>query len=153
VRDKLLWFSLGAVAASAVFAIAGWRFTALTQPVAGTNTPIAAELPALLARIDSRLAALESRAAKPGDRVGVSTEAPVESPRSAPTPAARRSLEESTEVVTRAIGAGVWTSADAAELRTASAGLSGDDHMALVRQIVVAINEDRLKVEPGADLP
>jgi len=153
MRDKLVWFSLGAIAASAVFAIAGGRFMPVVQPAAAASTPVAGEIPGLLAGIDRRLAALESRAATPGNRASVSPQAPAESKRSTQTPAEKRSLEESTEVVTRAIGAGVWTSADAAELRAASAGMSGEDHMALTRQIVVAINEDRLKVEPGADLP
>jgi hypothetical protein len=53
-------------------------------------------------------------------------------------------------LVDRAIQAGTWTRKDADAWVTASAGMRAEDRYALVRRLVVEVNSDRLKLDPGA---
>jgi len=152
VRDKLLWFSLGALAASSVFALVALRSAPGPGPASSASALERGELTQMLAQIDRRLAAIEARA------VALRTTATATPPQatSLETPrrtvAGQRAHDAGAEVVTRAIGSGVWTPADMADLRTASADMSDAEHLELVRQLVVAVNQDRLKIEPGAEL-
>ena len=152
MRDKLLWFSLGALAASSVFAFIALRSTPGPGPAPNTSAQERGEFMPLLAQIDRRLAAIEARAVAP--RTTAAANAPqatsLETPRR--TVAGQRAHDASAEVVSRAIGSGVWTQADMADLGAASAGMSEAEHLELVRQLVVAVNQDRLKIEPGAEL-
>jgi hypothetical protein len=148
VRDKLLWFSFGALAASSVFAL----FTLRSAPGPGPAPNVHGELAQQLLQIDRRLAVIEARAVAPA--ITATASAPqatsLETPRR--TVAGQRAHDAGAEVVSRAIGSGVWTQADMADLKTASAGMSDAEQLELARQLVVAVNQDRLKIEPGAEL-
>jgi hypothetical protein len=151
VREKLLWFFLGAIAAGPIFAFAMWRLAPAQQAPMATIPQDRGELARQLARIDRRLAAIESRSPAPtGPAAAQAVPAPTRLP--APTAAELRAVEAGTDIVNRAISVGLWTRRDAAEMRSASAGMNEQGQIELMRQMVVAINEDRLKVEPGADL-
>lgn len=151
VREKLLWFFLGAIAAGAIFAFADWRLAPAQQPSMATNPPETGELARQLAQIDRRLAAIESRSAAPADAAAAQA-VPAPTKPLAPTPTEARAVDAGTDIVNRAIGVGLWTRRDAADLRAVSTGMNEQGQIELMRQLVVAINEDRLKVEPGADL-
>jgi hypothetical protein len=53
-------------------------------------------------------------------------------------------------LVDRAVQAGNWTRKDAEAWMAASAGMRAEDRFALVRRLVTEVNNDRLKLEPGA---
>jgi len=78
------------------------------------------------------------------DRRLVAVEAP------APTAGQRRAAETGSGLVQRAISAGIWTRQDAAEF-SALDEMGGEARLELQRQLAVAINEDRVRVEPGAE--
>ena len=67
-----------------------------------------------------------------------------------PSAEQQRAAEAGSGVVQRAIAAGTWTRQDTADLHSAG-DMGAEALMELRRQIAVAINEDRLKVEPGTE--
>lgn len=53
-------------------------------------------------------------------------------------------------LVARAIESGYWSRRDAETWKDTAAGMSVQDRFELQRQLAVAVNDDRVKVEPGA---
>jgi hypothetical protein len=112
-----------------------------------------------LERIDQRLFAIEQRLPDAtGTRPAATDARPtVETPPAAARVAAasveqQRAAESAGGIVQRAIGAGTLTRQDATEFAAAAAGMRNVDRLELRRQLANAINEDRVTVEPGAEL-
>lgn len=155
MRTRLLWFLLGAGVSAVVTGVLlpSWRPELRTLAAAGSP---AATLDERLASIDRRLAALESRGLPSARGATGSTAATDSSPPASAiperTPAQQRAATAATSIVMQAIAAGAWTRGNAQEFAAAAGGLPGAERAELMRQLAVAINEDRVRIEPGAPL-
>jgi hypothetical protein len=159
-REKLAWVLL--ILAATALAVAAFSPTRVQVPVASqTSVPAASpETTHQLARIEDRLEHLEAARRVDGSSSAPATPAAttptaIEPERSAPVDtqsaaAMERSRLAASALVDRAIQAGSWTRKDADAWMTASAGMRAEDRFALVRRLVVEVNNDRVKLEPGA---
>ena len=150
MRERLTWFLMGAATAGVIFTLVAWRADP-SPTVASASDPRSRDLVARVDSVDQRLVALEARmstAASVHDRPAPAADTlPLEAPA---TSAQQRAAETGGAIVDRAIASGRWTRRDAVEL-SSTADLRGEDELELRRQLAVAINDDRVKVEPGAE--
>jgi hypothetical protein len=150
MRERITWFLAGAVVAGSVVALLAPRTvsdTASLEKLAQAQ----AELVRQQALLDRRFAAFEQRMAfQSAVTSGPAPMAATSSVAVPPTAEQQRAAEAGSGVVQRAIAAGTWTRQDTADLHAAG-DMGGEALMELRRQIAVAINEDRLKVEPGTE--
>lgn len=152
MRDGIIAFLAGAIVAGSLVALV------MARPAADGDSlrklaEAQAELLRQQAQLDRRLAAFEqqlSRHPLPEPLAGQSPAAAPASPPTRPTPEQQLATQTGSAVVERAIASGIWTRHDAAEFSAAD-DMDGETRLELRRQIAVAINEDRLKVEPGAE--
>ena len=151
MRDRLTWFLLGAATAGVFFALVVWRPHSSPPMVSAPVTGGQADLAARLESVDQRLVALETRMRTSATPTGAAASAPAAQPPVVPlTPAHQRAADAAGAIIDRAIASGRWTRRDALEL-SSTADLRGEDEMELRRQLAVAINEDRVKVDQGAE--
>jgi hypothetical protein len=148
MRERITWFLAGAVVAGTLVHV--------TQRPAGNEVALRklaeaqSELMRQQARLDARLATFEQRATA---HPMTSGQEPMPAPASTTVPPSleqQRAAETGSGIVQRAIAAGIWTRQDADEF-SAAGDMDGNARLELRRQLAVAINEDRLKVEPGAE--
>jgi hypothetical protein len=173
-REKLAWILLVmAAAALAAAAFAPTHAPPSAAPQAAAS-PGRDDITDQLTRIENRLDHLESprqagsnrasslTASSTSARAIAQTDAGPPPSGSADTGDSISALDAQTSVareqsrlaastlVDRAIQAGTWTRKDADAWVTASAGMRAEDRYALVRRLVVEVNSDRLKLDPGA---
>lgn len=160
MRERLLWFVLGAVSASVCCAFAAWHRISLDDATSAATARTQADLARQLENLEVRLVAVSRRSEPPDSsrfpsavsRLPPTASATTESGASAPTPAQRLAASASGRVVDHAVRAGYWSVKDADDFAQLSAGMRDDDRFELTRQLVQAINEDRVQVEEGAEL-
>jgi hypothetical protein len=157
MRERLAWFLIGAVVAGSAVALLAGRTPQVSAPRAGADRQD--EIIRKLERIEGRLSAIEvggNGLARGAPTPPAGTAAPTDSPAApqnvALTPEQQRAIETGGGIVQRAIGAGTWSKQDAADFSMASLQMRGEDRYRLMRELAVAINEDRVKVESGVDL-
>jgi len=159
LREKLTWFALGAVSAGAIVALVVRQSAAVGVTAPDTSAEERVELSQQLQRIEQRLAAIERRGQAPVNPAAAGTTArPAMDPSPAPARSAapdqeqQRAAESGSIIVQRAVGSGSWSRQDATDFLVATAHMRAEDRAELTRQLTMAINEDRLRVEPGAEL-
>lgn len=160
MREKLLWFFVGAACASAVAVFIAWRPDSANDAALVADTRNRAELAQRLDKIERRLVAASEPHDAPAntpatagrDARPVVESSPVDAVSAPPTPAQQRAAEESGDILEHAIRAGIWSNKDADDFVRATAGMHDAQRFELKRQLVMAINEDRLQVEAGAEL-
>jgi hypothetical protein len=157
-RGKLTWFTLGAVIAGIAVGLVVRRPTPADDGAGEMRAVDQAAFARQLERIDQRLFAIEQRlpgamGAKPATDARPTVETPPAAARvAAASIEQQRAAESGGGIVQRAIGAGTLTRQDATEFAAAAAGMRETDRLELRRQLANAINEDRVTVEPGAEL-
>jgi hypothetical protein len=111
-----------------------------------------------LERIDRRLSLIEQNGHGASDAASIAAGArPAVGPPPAVStatanPEQQRAAESADGIVQRALGSRSLTRQDAAEFAAAAAGMRDADRLELRRQLASAINDDRVTVEPGAEL-
>lgn len=160
MREKLLWFSAGALL-SAIVTFAAARFAGVAdfRPAGSSDDArIAQRLDAIEQTLgelvrsgrgagDSRIAGDQRRTDAPLQPAGQSDVKDV--PESV-TVASAAAAEKGSAIIDAAIGAGYWSRRNAQELMAASGQMSAEDRLELYRKLSAAINDDRVKVEAGA---
>jgi len=150
MRQRITWFLAGAVVAGSLVALV-MRSPASDEVALQKLADAQSELVRQQAQLDGRLAAFERRNLLQPPIVGQEPlPAPTTTVAIRPTAEQQRAADTGSGIVQRAIAAGIWTRQDADEF-SAAGDMDGDARLELRRQIAVAINDDRLKVEPGAE--
>lgn len=150
MRERITWFLAGAIVAGSLVALFMQR-SATDQASLQTLAETQAELVRQQAQLDRRFAEFERReVAAPTATGQLQVAGPAASVPHNPTVEQQRAADTGSGIVQRAIAAGIWTRQDADEF-SAAGDMDGDARLELRRQLAVAINDDRLKVEPGAE--
>jgi len=161
MRERLLWFFAGACCASVAAAFVVWHLNSADQAAVEVKIRTQAAITQQLNQMERRLlAASEQRIASQPPAEASATVAPSGKPAAETTsgdsaPAGimqMQAADESHAIVEQALRAGVWSNKDADDFRLASARMRDQDRFELTRQLVMAINQDRIQVELGAEL-
>lgn len=152
MREAVTWFFVGAAVTGMFVGLVARQpddSEATLKTVAATQAALARQQ----AELDRRLLAVEQRgsnlAAVPATNPGTASLAGSTEPADL-TAEQRRAAETGSGIVQGAIAAGQWTRRDAIEF-SGLGDMGGGTRIELQRQLAVAINEDRVKVEPGAE--
>ncbi|MEO8016753.1 MAG: hypothetical protein ABI769_02985 [Pseudomonadota bacterium] len=170
-RERLAWLLLAMAAAALAAAVLSPAREQRTESSQLSPPHENGAIGNQLTRIENRLDRLEftSRAAGSGttssatiaaaapganaDHSAAGTPETLESV-APPDPQTVTAMEQSrlaaSTLVNRAIQSGNWTRKDTEAWMVASAGMRPEDRFALVRRLVVEVNSDRLKLDPGA---
>jgi hypothetical protein len=149
MKLRLFWFLLGAGLASGIAALLVSQLGDRVPAPGATGSA----LDDRLASIDRRLAAIEKRGVSPvGTATVASSTAAPPAADAAPerTPAQQHASSAASAIVEQSIAAGTWTRESSREFAAVAADLPGRERFDLMRRLAAAINDDRVKPEPGA---
>lgn len=153
VSERVLWFVAGAAVAGTAALLLAWQ---PNKAQVATNTKAPDDQQAIarqLERIAQRLDVIETSVGshKSSAVSEISNAKPAEPTAKVSTAAQPRASESAAAIIRQAIATGTWSRSTAAEFNAVAGDLRGEERFEFVRQLSVAINEGRLKIEPGAE--